>query len=54
MCIRDRVVTVKIPIPEGEFSATVPLQVGVGAPADHALQDHGDLIEIKNVSPGNP
>ncbi len=47
-------VTVKIPKPEGEFSATIPLGAGVIAPWDAALQDHGDLIDIKNVSPGNP
>jgi hypothetical protein len=51
---KGKVVTVRIPRPEGEFAATIPLAGGVPAPGDSALQDHGDLIEIENVSPGNP
>jgi hypothetical protein len=44
-------VTVTVPTPEAEFSATLPLADVVSAPSDTALQDSGDLIETRNVSP---
>jgi hypothetical protein len=44
-------VTVTVPTPESEFSATVPLAEVVSAPSDAALQDTGDLIQTRNVSP---